>query len=312
MRLGSKAKLTIGIGILAAGSFAFLGVRELGRTDAATAKPAAGQEASAQTPSQMLLAATTRAIKTGETIRADMFRSAVSDPARFAHAATPAEVLGRVATRDIPANMLIARTAIGEETKLAIRVPMGMRAVSIDTTAEIAVSGLIRPGDRVDVQVVYPGADALSGARGMGRSQAATLLQKVQVLAVGDLVLGTKPDTGMTDEVAQAPAAPARTVTMALLPEQVSALSLAKSTGTLTLSLRNPEDGGDTQLAEVTAPRRFEPEPPVRQTARVVAPVRRTAARATAPRPKAEPTHHAIELVVGDRAKTIYSGSDTQ
>ncbi|EPR15112.1 Flp pilus assembly protein CpaB [Sphingobium indicum IP26] len=299
MRLGSKAKLTIAVGLTAASAFLALGVRELRNASAATVQ---GQAAPVRVAAPVLLVRAARAIRTGETITAAMIRNAPGDPARYPYAATSAEVVGKVATRDIGLHALIARDAVGMESKLAIRVPMGMRAISIDTTAEIAVAGLIRPGDRVDVQVVYPGADAISGARGSGRSRAQALLQMVQVLAVGEVVVGTQQASGANGGVEGAlssPPPPARTVTLALTPEQVSILSLAKNIGALTLSLRNPADSAQVAVA-VAASAGVEP---------VAAPAPMPAPTAPAPRATARPAPHAIELVVGSRRETIYSGS---
>ncbi|UZW57202.1 Flp pilus assembly protein CpaB [Sphingobium sp. JS3065] len=295
MRLGLKAKLTIAVGLTAACAFLAMGVRELRSASAATGEGRTAAPAKKDAPTALLVQAA-RAIRTGETITAAMIRNAAGDPARYPYAATSAEVVGKVATRDIPLRALIAREAVGMESNLAIRVPMGMRAVSIDTTAEIAVAGLVRPGDRVDVQVVYPGADAISGARGSGRSRAQPLLQMVQVLAVGEVVVGAQQASGV-DRALASPPPPARTVTLALTPEQVSALSLAKNIGALTLSLRNPADSAQVAVA-VAASAGVEPA----AAARVAVP---------APAPRAVPrrTPHAIELVVGDRRETIYSGS---
>ncbi|CCA90412.1 Flp pilus assembly protein CpaB [Novosphingobium sp. PP1Y] len=306
MRLGTKAKLTIGIGLMTAGTFAFLGFRQLG--DAATPVTATMAQTALQSriEPKLVLAASTRNILTGETIDASMFRSATADPADHPNVAVPSEVVGKVATRDIRANTLIPRAALGQETKLAIRVPRGMRAVSIETTAEIAVAGLVRPGDRVDVQVVYPGSDAISGARGSGRSEAETLLQMVQVLAVGETIVGTRQPSGVEAQVSSPPP-PARNVTLALSPEQVSALTLARSTGSLTLSLRNPDDEAQIELARAVS------SAPSTQPARAPV-VRNLAAPAPAPRPRAvaKPQPHAIELVVGGNKEVIYSGSGSR
>lgn len=272
--------------------FVILGIRELQR--GASATPAPTREARAAPA--ILLAAAARPIQTGETITAAMIRNAVADPARHPLAATAAELVGKVATRAIPAGALIPRDAVGGEAKLAIRVPVGMRAISIDTTAEIAVAGLIRPGDRVDVQVVYPGADAVNGARGTGRSRAQTLLQLVQVLAVGEAVVGTQPPSG---GALSTPPPPARTVTLALSPDQVSTLSLAKSTGSLTLSLRNPGDAAQVAVATANS-RGPDPLPAVPM-------IQPPPAAAPPARQRAAP--HAIELVVGDRREILYSGS---
>ena len=312
MRLGSKAKLTTGIGIIAACSFAALGLRELAKSERNASDFAAHAAAQKDIAVRPLLVATTRTIRTGETIKADMIRNAAADPMKFPTAVSAAEILGKVATQDIPANSLIPRTALAQETKLAIRVPIGMRAISIDTTAEIAVAGLVRPGDQVDVQVVYPGEDAISGARGSGRSEARTLLQMVPVLAVGDVVVGTQASSGIASE-ASTPPPPARTVTLALTPEQVSRLSLAKSTGSLYLSLRNPGDRDEIELAAEQTSRPLPASqlvvPLVPRQAQPVDAAQRISARKTArPAPKA----HAIELVVGGNSQTIYSGSSGQ
>ena len=285
-------------GTLSALLFLMLGMREMQRSSAAevpAAQPAAGLS-----PQPIVLAAAARPIRTGETITAVMIRNAMADPARHPSAATPAELIGKVATRAIAAGALIPRDAVGGEEKLAIRVPVGMRAISIDTTAEIAVAGLVRPGDRVDVQVVYPGADAISGARGAGRSRAQTLLQMVQVLAVGDAVLGTAPSSGTKDAISSAPL-PARTVTLALDPQQVSTLSLAKSTGALTLSLRNPVDSEQVAVAPANSKG---PDPVPAAQPMPAQPLPMPAKTRPTPAPR-----QPIELVIGDRRETIYSGS---
>lgn len=323
MRLGTRARVTVAVGLVSAAAFAALGVRELVRPRAAAAISAS--VAKKAPPSSVLFVATTRAIRTGETITADMVRNVTGDPARFPGAATPNEVIGHVAVRDIPHNTVVSRNALVDESKLAIRVPVGMRAVSIDTTAEIAVAGLVRPGDKVDVQVVYPGEDAISGARGNGSSRARTLLQLVPVLAVGEAVIGTPPPqsaagapgaataagvSGATASSTPTGAIPARTVTLALTPEQVAELSLAKNVGTLTLSLRNPEDGNQVEVAQInSSPVSARAARPAMASAPVVAatPARRPAVRRVAP-----PKGHAIDLVVGGNREVIYSGGSSR
>ncbi len=318
MRLGSKAKLTIGIGLSAAMAFAFLGFRDLARSGS---QPLDVPETGASYPMPavaVVLAATSRPILTGQTITADMVRNAPSDPARHPGIALPQEVIGKVATQDIPANTLIARSMLGGEANLAIRVPVGMRAISIDTTAEIAVAGLVRPGDRVDVQVVYPGEDAISGARGNGSSRARTLLQLVPVLAVGDLVVGTPAPqnasatvagaAGSTPAPAPSVAQTSRTVTLALTPGQVGELSLAKNVGSLTLSLRNPSDVDQVEVAQLASSPIRAPAPVMQQIIAPSAPqmvMQRPAPRVVRRAPEGQP----IELVVGGNHDVIYSGS---
>ncbi len=325
MRLGARAKLTMGVGLCAAAAFAVLGVRDLMRSDTEV-DPAAASDTSRMTApaATMVLAATARGIRTGETITADMISNASVAPGSNPGVAIPSEVIGKVAIRDIPANTLIPRSLLGGEANLAIRVPVGMRAISIDTTAEIAVAGLVRPGDRVDVQVVYPGEDAISGARGNGGSRARTLLQLVPVLAVGDLVVGTpapqnaSATVGQTSGQAATPppamaTLAARTVTLALTPPQVAELSLAKNVGSLTLSLRNPDDRDQVEIAQISSsPIRAAAQPQIMAPAPMPMPMQMAVQQAP-PRPaRRAPQPHAIELVMGGNSEVIYSGGGAQ
>ena len=119
-------------------------------------------------------------------------------------------------------------------------------------------------------------------------------------LAVGAVVLGEPSNSGTFD----APPPPARTVTLALAPDQVSTLSLAKNTGTLYLALRNPDDRdfADAWLATpVPAPAAYAPAP-----RRFAGPTPKRAA--AAPAKQAE---RSIELVVAGRKTTIHSGENT-
>lgn len=299
--MGARARITIAGGLTAAVIFLALGIWEL-RRDAALPEPQKTARAAPAARSVVLVSAA-RAIEVGETITADMVRSAPGDPERFPNVATPGEVIGKVATRALVAGAMIPRDAVDLTTKLAIRVPVGMRAMSMDTTAEIAVAGLLRPGDRVDVQVVYPGADALSGARGNGRSRADVLLQNVLVLAVGDAVVGSQGQ-GKGDAVSSPPP-PARTVTLALAPDQVSTLSLAKSTGGLHLSLRNPDDAQQVMSRGVVSAGPLPVAPVVTAPAPVVAqPAPQAPARA-----RTGVRSQPIEVIVGDRREVIYTGN---
>lgn len=291
MHLGLRARITIAVGLCAAALSLLLGLGELQRQ----AAPAAARPGPAAAR-LVVLAEAARPIALGETITAGMIRNAPGDPARHPLVATAGEVVGKVATRPLAAGAMIPREALDQAARLAIRVPFGMRAMTIETPGEIAVAGLLRPGDTVDVEVVYPGADALSGARGSARSRADTLLQNVLVLAVGDAVVGASAGPATAGERTSGPA---RTVTLALAPAQVAVLSLAKSTGTLHLSLRNPADVGQLRLATTVSRAPLPVVPPM------AAPPPATEIRVI---PGAS-SRHPIELIVGDRRRVIYAGS---
>lgn len=276
--VGARAKITVIAGLLFALLFATLGIREIGRPGPAAPVALAARP---ESPQPILFAVAARAIQIGETLTPEHVRSGAVPVEAQASTASVSEAIGKVAARSLAPGAAIPRTAIGSEDKLALRVPVGKRAISLDTTSESAVAGLIRPGDRVDVQVVYPGSDAINGARAEGCTHALALLQMIEVLAVGQTVVGSvpsQPGGANSDGLPQG-----RNITLALTPAQVSTLSLAKTKGSLYLSLRNPADQG---LIERPAG----------------APVK-AVVRQARPQPS-QPQQ--IELIVGDRRQIIY------
>ena len=111
----------------------------------------------------------------------------------------------------------------GSPPGLVSRIPAGMRAFAIEVNEQTGVSGFVLPDHRVDIVKMEPGQN--------GQVEAETVLQDVLVLASGQIM--TRPD----DKSIQA-----RTVTLAVTPEQVDVLVAAKSRGALTLSLRGIND----------------------------------------------------------------------
>ena len=113
--------------------------------------------------------------------------------------------------------------AKGSLPGLVSRIPAGMRAFAIEVNEQTGVSGFVLPDHRVDIVQMEPGQN--------GHTEAETVLQDVLVLASG--VVLTRPDEKSIQ---------ARTVTLAVTPDQVDVLVAAKARGALTLSLRGIND----------------------------------------------------------------------
>lgn len=107
------------------------------------------------------------------------------------------------------------------------RIPVGMRAFSIEVSEQSGVSGFVMPDHRVDV--IQSRTSTKAGTAGM--PEAETVLQDVLVLASGTNLTRTE-DKAVT----------VRTVTLALTPDQVDTLVAAKSQGPLSLSMRAIND----------------------------------------------------------------------
>jgi pilus assembly protein CpaB len=161
----------------------------------------------------------------------------------------------------------------GENGASAIdMIPRGMRVVPIRVDAVSGASGMILPGDRVDL-LVHLREDA---ARGLPRSVTRTFLQNIKVFAVDDVY--DRPGT-------ENKALSAKTISVLVTPEQAELVALAAQLGSVQLVMRSASDdvaenpGGadlqklllgrtdmDTSLdpqAFITALKPKEPEPQV-------------------------------------------------
>ncbi|MBI2863989.1 MAG: Flp pilus assembly protein CpaB [Chloroflexi bacterium] len=133
-----------------------------------------------------------------------------------------------------------------EESGLAFVIPPNKRAVSVGISEVIGSGGLIVPGDRVDVVAVFDSQKA-------GKDMATVVLQDVEVLAVAQMILGEEPvslvtklnqQNGFLGQSNEQPRADpkaqpaAKSVTLAVAPDEAQRLILAEEKGKIRLALR--------------------------------------------------------------------------
>ncbi len=114
----------------------------------------------------------------------------------------------------------------GERGFLAAVLKPGHRALSVNISSETSVSGLVFPGDRVDMIVSI----TIKGDEDDKKKRMAseTILTNVRVLALGTVL---KTETGKTN-------AGAKTVTVELKPSQVEIVAVSAIVGKISLALR--------------------------------------------------------------------------
>ncbi|MGD0652156.1 MAG: Flp pilus assembly protein CpaB [Verrucomicrobiia bacterium] len=122
----------------------------------------------------------------------------------------------------------------GEIPGLAVRVPPGKRAIAIAASEIIAVGGMIKPGDYVDVLGTYRDPDGKIEITQM-------ILQNAPVLAV---------NVGQTES--STPEGAKTSMTLAVAPEDTERLTAAAVAGQLRVSLRSPADTEVIRTAGVT------------------------------------------------------------
>jgi pilus assembly protein CpaB len=142
---------------------------------------------------------------------------------------------------------------------LSIRIPVNMRATSMNVNVVSGVSGFVIPGDRVDVVAVIDRAGQVNQA------VTKTILQNIEVLA-----------SGQKTEVKGDNPVKVQSVTLIVDPEGAEKLALALHEGKLHLVLRNPADQGVAEVrsistsemtGEATAPRPAAPRKVVKEPA---------------------------------------------
>ena len=117
----------------------------------------------------------------------------------------------------------------GQGYGTSTQIPKGMRVMTITADTTTTHSGMLNPGDRVDVFVTFKKG---SGGKKM---ETKVLLEAVDVFA-------TEAKTRENTVEKDAKEKTIKSVSLLLTPEQVPYVKLAQAKGTLSLMLRNPLD----------------------------------------------------------------------
>ncbi|MFH1484959.1 MAG: Flp pilus assembly protein CpaB, partial [Chloroflexota bacterium] len=186
--------------------------------------------------------------------------------AKHANAVTSMkEIEGQVTRLPITAGeqILFKKVSVERtESGLAFVIPPSKRAISIKVNETTGSGGLILPGDHVDIIAVFD-------AKMVGKDMAVMVLQDIEVLAVAQAMeaveeAGAAGDSrgglGSADGSQNAKAATgklqaqpqAKSITVAVDPEQAQRLVLAEERGKLRIALRPYKENRIADLGEAT------------------------------------------------------------
>jgi pilus assembly protein CpaB len=155
-------------------------------------------------------------------------------------AALRGAISGAAARTTIPKGAPIRRIEIvkpGDRDFLQVVLSPGARAIAIPVTTGGASTGLLYPGDRVDVVLTQQFSDTPLVRRSVGE----TVVENIRVLAI-DAVDAKAPTGGSTF---------GRTVTLEVTPMQAEEINVATELGKLSLTLRGA-DGVKSVIAAAT------------------------------------------------------------
>lgn len=145
----------------------------------------------------------------------------------------------------IISNRLIKTGKAGNQT-LAYTITSGMRAITISVDNTKGISGLIKPGDSIDLiaQFQVDGKTATGNASQAGKAVPVSkiFMQKLKVLAT---------DQNMSSD-AKTNASGYSTLTLEVTPQQAVELNYAAKNSSLQAILRSPIDDKEVQVPNIT------------------------------------------------------------
>jgi pilus assembly protein CpaB len=243
--------------LLATGAFAFvLGVALL----VVWLRQSSHQVETAQAPTQSQILIAAHAIPTGTLLRPEDMTWKPVAPGEISPDMLPhdlvnaADFVGAVARRDFPTGDPLLRSGLVQPKDrgflAAVLVP-GYRAVSISVDAPQTSSGLLMPGDHVDVILTQTFSDP--GTTPARKSVGETVLHDIRVIAVDQAMSALARPNPATSRFAPVESRLPRTVTLEVSERDAERLFVATQLGKIELSVR-ALDGGAPTTIEAHAP----------------------------------------------------------
>ncbi len=164
------------------------------------------------------------------------------------------EFLGAVARRDFGlGEPLVASDFVkpNERGFLAAVLKPGTRAVSITVDASQSSSGLMLPGDRIDVILMQSFGDTAEPSR---KEVAETVLADVRAIAVDQSLSAAVRAAPAERRVGSPESQLPKTVTLEVTPRQAEALLVASQLGRLGVSVRALEGSGVSEAGTGAGP----------------------------------------------------------
>jgi pilus assembly protein CpaB len=202
------------------------------------------EEASQRTRETVEVVVANRDLERGEPLSGEAL-AVRAVPKEFVHAAAvrPAQFESferqRLAAPLKRGEVLLDVHAEGNGTNVfSALLKKGSRALTFEVDAVNSISGMLRPGDRIDLLLSTPG-----GANGTDFT--APLLSNVTVLATDQRVSKRTDENGREQ--------PFSTITLEVSPLDAARITVAKSSGHLTAVLRHPDDEVPNKVKSLSA-----------------------------------------------------------
>ena len=192
--------------------------------------------------------------------------------------ARPEQVIGRSLIYPVSPNQPVVENdlaAPGSGIGLSVKIPDGMRAISIRSNDVVGVAGFLYPGSHVDVLLTFrPDNDSPPLTQ--------TILQDVDVLTAGQTL---EPDPKGRPQAVNV-------VTLLLNPRDAQKLVLATQQGSVQFVLRNGADQNTPEQKPVLASQLMTDVAP---------PTPKSHVAVAAPKPARPPEYYTVETIEGEK-----------
>lgn len=194
--------------------------------------------------------------------------------------AKPEQVVGRSLIYPVGPNQPLVESDLAEPGSgigLSVKIPEGMRAISIRSNDVVGVAGFLYPGSHVDVLFT-------ERPEGNAAPLTQTILQNVDVLTAGQTL---EPDPKGKPQ-------PVNVVTLLLSPRDAQKLVLATQQGSIQFVLRNGADQKQPEPKPVFAPQLLGGEAPP-------SPAPKPHLVTTPKAPPRPPEYYTVETIAGEK-----------
>lgn len=149
------------------------------------------------------------------------------------------EVAGRFLAKPLRSGepVLMAHLAQDPSAGFSSQLAEGMRALTFPVDEESSISGMLAPGDRIDLFFTTTNGN---------EAMTLPLLSNVHVIATGVRTLTNDNHPEVQGQRHY------RTVTVSVTPQDAAKITLAQDAGKITITLRQPEDRAELQLPRIT------------------------------------------------------------
>lgn len=149
-------------------------------------------------------------------------------------------IAGRMLTHAIKSGETVLLSHLAQEAGAGFssQLQAGMRALTFPVDDESSISGMLAPGDRIDLFFT---------TSTNSENLTMPLLYDVPVIATG---IRTRTNASYLDE--KQPTNQYQTITVSVKPEEAAKITLAQDVGKITVTLRQPQDGNPIQVARLT------------------------------------------------------------